>query len=54
MNENNYNILYFENNGIDPKQFFAEKRRLEKISKANPNENKEINNIKKITPINNC
>ena len=46
-NENYYNILYFENNNIDPKQFFAEKRRLEENSQANRNKKKDINNIKK-------
>ena len=54
MNENNYNLLYFENNDIDPRQFFAEQRRLAQIGQANPNENKGMGGVKKIIPLNNC
>ena len=47
----NENLLYFLNNDIDPKKYFAEKRRLEENRQANRNKKKDINNIKKIDNI---
>ena len=53
--EININLLYFENNNINPRKYFAEKRSVDQINQKSPDKNKEINNIKNITiPVNNC
>ena len=53
--EADFNLLYFENNNINPIKYFAEKRSVDQITQKIPDKNKEINNINNIAiPINNC
>ena len=54
ITETGFNLLYFEINDIDPREYFAEKCRVDQINQKSPEKNEEIDNIKNITiPINN-
>lgn len=53
--EEDFNLLYFENNNINPIKYFAEKRSVDQINQKSPDKNKELNNINNIKiPVNNC
>ena len=55
ITEPDYNLLYFEINDIDPREYFSQKSRVDQINQKSPEKNEEINNLKNVTIlINNC